>query len=141
MSSCIFDASSIVNLVKRGNLKTLEEGKTLDLAFYETLNAIWKELKLEKIDEETALEYAEILSTVFKVLKVNSIKGDEVEVLELAMKEGLTVYDSSYLYKAIKEKLILVTDDYKLRDKASKYVEVLNTEEFLNKMGFIAGKL
>jgi hypothetical protein len=38
----LFDASAIANLVKRGSLKPLSEGVTLDPAAYEALNAVWK---------------------------------------------------------------------------------------------------
>jgi len=128
----LFDASSIINLIKRGITNIFAEGKTLDLALYESMNAIWKEFALlKRIDEETALRYIEILSLVFKVLEIDSIEGEEIEVFKLASREGLTAYDASYLYIAIKGRLALVTDDRKLRNKASHYVRVLTTKELL----------
>jgi predicted nucleic acid-binding protein len=39
----LLDAGAIVNLVKKGGLKPLAEGATLDLTIYEALNAVWKE--------------------------------------------------------------------------------------------------
>ena len=67
MIKCLFDASSIVNLVKRGVTKVLAEGKTLDLAYCESLNAVWKEhALLRKVGRKLALEYIEALSLVFK---------------------------------------------------------------------------
>ena len=36
----LFDASSILNLIKRGLVTPLADGLTLDLALYECLNAI-----------------------------------------------------------------------------------------------------
>jgi len=51
----------------------------------------------------------------------------EREVFETAYKEGLTVYDASYLHLAVQNHLILVTDDQELRDKASKHVETLSS--------------
>ena len=36
----VFDASAIVNLAKRGFLKPLGEGFSLDLAVYESLKAV-----------------------------------------------------------------------------------------------------
>ena len=136
MSRYLFDASSIVNLVKRGAARVLAEGKTLDLARYESLNAVWREhALLGRIDEETALEYAETLSLVFKALEVDDIKGGEAEVLRLALEEGLTVYDASYLYAAIRNNLTLVTDDHELKNKASRHVKVLTTRELLEREG------
>lgn len=136
MNRYLFDASSIVNLVKRGVTKILAEGKTLDLAYYESLNAIWKEhALLRRIDEETALEYSETLSPVFKALEVDNIEDEEIKVFKLASKEGLTIYDASYLHIAIRDNLTLVTDDYKLKNKASQHIKVLTTKELLEKEG------
>lgn len=39
----LFYSSAIINLVKRGYLKPLSKGVTLDLAIYECLSAVWKE--------------------------------------------------------------------------------------------------
>ena len=129
----LFDASSIVNLVKRGILRVLGQGLTIDLARYEALNAVWKEyLLLKQIDRETMLEFTDILSKIFDIIRIENIQGNEREVIELAAREKLTIYDASYLLLAIKKNLILVTDDEKLKKKASKYVKVRKTQEIIN---------
>ncbi len=129
----LFDASSIVNLVKRGILRVLGQGSTIDLARYEALNAVWKEyLLLKQIDRETMLEFADILSKIFDIIRMENIQGNEREVIELAAREKLTIYDASYLLLAIKKNLILVTDDEELKRKASKYVKVRKTQEIIN---------
>jgi len=130
----LFDASSIVNLVKRGLVRVFEYGATVDLALYEALNAVWKESKLlGRFDEETALEFIEILAGIFEAIRVFNIRGLEEEVLRLASREDLTIYDASYLYMAIKNRSILVTDDRKLRDKASKYVEAISSSQLASR--------
>ena len=86
---------------------------------------------LKKIDKETALSLIKIISDTLSVTKMNSIKGFESEVFSLACKEGLTIYDASYLHASIKVQATLITDDRKLREKASKYVKVLNTEQLI----------
>ncbi len=48
------------------------------------------------------------------------------------MKEHLTIYDAAYLYLAIRNKLILVTDDQKLIQIASKYVKVMKSNELIS---------
>jgi len=102
---------------------------TLDLAFYEALNAIWKEhVLLERIDGETALEYAAIIARVFQALERLDIRDCWEDVLRLAFSEGLTVYDAAYLHTAARRGLTLVTDDQVLAEKASKYVRVLSSE-------------
>lgn len=126
----LFDASAIVNLVKKASLTAFAEGVTLDLALYESLNAVWKEYRLlKRIDEDTALKLAEIISDLFKIIKTLSIKGSEREILSLASREGITVYDASYLYTALKNNLTLVTDDRKLKEKASRRVKVLTSSQ------------
>jgi len=107
-----------------------EYGVTTNLALYESLNAIWKEFKLlRRIDEDVALEYVQIISKVFEVIKITDIKGSEDRVFKLASDEKITIYDATYLYLAIENKAILVTDDSKLKEKAAKYVEVMNSNQ------------
>lgn len=122
----LFDSSSLVNLVKKGIVKPFVEGVTLDLAIYESISAVWKEyVLLKRIDGETALRFVSIISRVFEAMEVTSISGLESEVFKLASKENLTVYDASYLCVAVRRRLTLVTDDWKLRSIASKYTRVL----------------
>lgn len=124
------DASAILNLVKRGNLKAFLDGTTLDLALYECLNAIWKEFFLLKnIDKETALEYAKIVGEVLSTIQVVSVGGFENEILEFAARNGITVYDASYLVMAIKKGANLVTDDEKLRMIASNYLTAISSRD------------
>jgi len=61
--------------------------------------------------------FIDIINDIFNVIKVTSIKGLEKEVFDLASKEDLTIHDASYMYIAIRNKLILVTVDEKLRKK------------------------
>ena len=128
----LFDSSAIVNLVKRGYLKPLSKGVTLDLAIYECLSAVWKEhFLLGRLDEEIARKLLSVLRGVFDVITIASIRESEVEVFEFAVKEGLTVYDAAYLYYAIRNKSILVTDDKKLWEKAKRYVEVVASKDLI----------
>lgn len=130
----LFDASALVNLVKKGRVKPFARGATIELALYESLNAVWKEYRLlGRIDEETALKFVNIISDVFSVIEVLSIRGLERGVFELAARDGLTVYDASYLYAAMKNGYILVTDDRELRGKASKYVDTASSSEITDK--------
>jgi predicted nucleic acid-binding protein len=129
----LFDASAIINLVKREYLKPFIDGATLDLAIYESLNAIWKEyLLLHHLDDEAVKRLLSVLRGVFSVVSVASISGYEHEVFELAVKEKLTVYDAAYLYYAAKNKLILVTDDARLREKVKQYLETVSTRELMH---------
>ena len=129
----LLDASSIVNLIRRGSIRPLIEGVTLDLALYESLNAVWKEHRLlKRFDRKITSEFLGIISDVFSVIKIASIKGFEEGVFNLALKEKVTIYDASYMYIAMKGGLILVTDDRKLKDRASKYLKVISTSELVS---------
>ena len=118
----LFDSSAVINLVKRGIVEPFAEAVTLELALYECVNAVWKEHRLlKRIDRET----------VFRVVGRVSIAGSEEGVFKLAAGEGITVYDASYVYAAMKDGLTLVTDDHALADKASKYVGVTSSSELV----------
>ncbi|MEM2169671.1 MAG: type II toxin-antitoxin system VapC family toxin [Candidatus Bathyarchaeia archaeon] len=126
----LYDASAILNLVKRGNVKIFAKGCTTDLAIYESINAVWKECYiLKRIRVEVAYGLIELLSNIFNVLELYTMRGSEKEVLEIAVKEGITIYDASYIYIAARNKLTLVTDDKKLIDTAKKYTNVASTTE------------
>lgn len=126
----LYDASAIVNLVKRGEVKAFYNGYTLDLAIYEVTNAIWKECCLLKnIQANTALKLIELISKIFSIMSLYTIRGHEEKVLDLAIKEGITVYDASYIYVAADNKLTLVTDDKKLANVARKYTDTTTSLE------------
>ena len=130
----LFDASALVNLVKKGRVKPLARGATIELALYESLNAVWKEYRLlGRIDEETALRFVDVISSVFSVIEVLSVKSLERGIFELAARDGLTVYDASYLYAAMKNGYTLVTDDRELRSRASRYVETASSNEIADR--------
>ncbi|MEM3590959.1 MAG: type II toxin-antitoxin system VapC family toxin [Candidatus Bathyarchaeia archaeon] len=120
----------MLNLVKRGNIKAFARGCTTDLAVYESINAVWKKSYiLKKIRVDIAYRLIELLSNIFNVLNLYTVKGSEKEVLEIAMKEGITIYDASYIHIAKRNKLTLVTDDKKLINAAKKYTNVATTTE------------
>jgi len=128
----VFDASAIVNLVKKASLKHFLDGVTLDLAIYESLNAVLKEHHLlRKLDDDLAARYVGILIKIFGVIEVRSVKGYEHDVYKIAGDHGLTIYDSSYVALALKNKLVLVTDDKQLRSKAGDLVNTLTTEDLI----------
>jgi predicted nucleic acid-binding protein len=130
----LLDAGAIGNLVKKGCLKPLAEGATLDLAVYEALNAVWKEhYLLRRLDEETAKKLLSVMGGIFDVIGIASIRGGEKDVFELSVKEGLMIYDVAYLYYALRNKLVLVTDDIKLREKAKQYLETATTRDLAQK--------
>ncbi len=126
----VFDACAIINLLKRGTIESFLHGATLDLAMYETLNALWKEYKLlKKLDRVTFEKLVGILRKIFNILEICSIKDYENLVIDIACKEEITVYDASYLALAIKKNAILITDDRDLYKVAVRYVSVKSSKE------------
>ncbi len=70
-----------------------------------------------------------LFTALSKGMVALSVEEEGREILRLAEREGLTYYDASYLYMAIKCKLALVTDDEKLLEKAKKYVEAFKSAQ------------
>lgn len=134
----MFDASAIVNLVKRGIVRVFAEGYTLNLALYEALNAVWKEhVRLKRYEKDEAEELVEIIAEAIETMRKLPISGDETEVYRLAVKERITVYDSCYLYVALRNGLTLVTDDSRLAEAASGYVEVVGSHRLYGQGRYI----
>lgn len=126
----LYDASSIINLVKRGVIRVFAEGATLDLAVYESINALWMECYLfNRIRAEIAYKLLELLKGIFNTIDLYSMKGFEKEVFKMALEEGITIYDASYLYITMKNNLTLVTDDRKLKEVSSKHVKTLTSSQ------------
>ena len=91
-----------------------------------------KEYKLlKRLDEERASSFIKVISDALSIIRMDSIKGSENEVFDLACKDGLTTYDASYLHASMKMQATLITDDRKLKEKGSKYVKELSTEQLL----------
>jgi len=47
------------------------------------------------------------------------------------LRRGITVYDASYVYVAVRDGFTLVTDDHVLADRASKYVKVVSSSNLV----------
>jgi len=119
-----------VNLVKKGMLRGFSYGFILDLTIYEAANVVWKEYYLlNKISMDTAAKFIEVLSKIFEVIDVLSVKGLESEVFNIAVKHGLTIYDASYVTVAMRRKLTLVTDDKELRETVSHIVKTVTSDD------------
>jgi predicted nucleic acid-binding protein len=138
MRQHLFDTCSFMTLIKKANPKItadcLRASSVLDLTFYEIGNAIWKESSLTKfvsqIDSETLQTMTQTL-----LAETNRIVSEAEafqKILEIAKKEKLTFYDSSYIYHAKDRGLILVTEDKELKTKATKYVDVQTIETLLS---------
>jgi predicted nucleic acid-binding protein len=127
--SYLFDSSAIINLSSEKKAETLLKGVTLSLAFYEVGNAIWKQVHLRRsLTKEEGSKALTALARLLKQMKEASVKY-EAAALIIAVEEGLTYYDASYIQAAIDNDSILVTDDAELLSKAKRYVETKASAE------------
>ena len=125
----LFDPSSIINLCTERKIERLLDGCTLNLAFYELGNAIWKQVHLHKaLTPEEGGEALAALTEVYGQMRELPVE-DASSILNIAVEEGLTYYDASYIHAAKKNEAVLVTDDRRLHTAASKYVETTTSEE------------
>ncbi|MBA7478157.1 PIN domain-containing protein [archaeon] len=125
----LFDSSSIINLCSERKIERLLEGCTLNLAFYELGNAIWKQVHLHKaLTQKEGSEALAALTEVYRQMRELHVE-DTSSILNVAVEEGLTYYDAAYLHAAIKNDAVLVTDDRRLHTAASKHVETATSEE------------
>jgi predicted nucleic acid-binding protein len=123
--SFLFDSSAIVNIVKRRRARYLA-GCTLDLAFYEIINSIWKEAFLIKaLPEDAALALLKEAVEAWRILP--KLVVNELKVIENARSHMIPAYDAAYLTAATENGLILVTDDSKLKSISNG----ISTQEYI----------
>ncbi len=100
------------------------------LTVYEAINALWKEAKLIKaITIEEAFKLIEIIQEVIDYMKIISPRNYERQILELALKLNITAYDASYIILAKENNLVLVTEDKRLAEKASKIIRTMTLRD------------
>lgn len=125
----LFDSSAIINLCGQKKIDKLLEGWTLNLAFYELGNAVWKQARVQKtITANEANTVLDTLTEIFRRLKKPQTE-DASETLKIALKENLTYYDASYINAAMENDLTLVTDDNQLKNVSKKHVKTTTSNE------------
>ncbi len=129
----LLDASALYPLLKKlGSRLVLlaERMAVLDLTFYEAGNAAWRETRRGLITREQGERLLSLLYLA-PFCRVLSIAGHEPSVYRLALSEGLTFYDASYLYAARLYNLKLVTEDGDL----ARYPEATRVDDVLREAG------
>lgn len=121
----LFDASSIIEILsteRRGGVGLFKEGTRTDLTLFEVGNVVWKtrgQRGLKNPGEATTR--VREAGKVFGLMAIAHLEPDEAEyVLEIVLSQGLSFYDASYLYMAVRDGLTLVTEDEALRKAAVK---------------------
>ena len=114
--SLVFDASAIIRLVELKPDKAvnaLRNQYTVDLAYYEIGNYLWKIDKLTSINIESLLK---AFNSVISLMNVISI-GLNSDAINLARRMNITYYDATYVYLTLKLNAKLVTEDKELMTK------------------------
>ncbi|MEM2122993.1 MAG: type II toxin-antitoxin system VapC family toxin [Candidatus Bathyarchaeia archaeon] len=125
----LYDSSAIITLCGEKKLDKLLGGWTLNLAFYEIGNAIWKQAYLYKtIEADEARIALDSIIEVFNRLKKPKTEN-ALEILRIALEEGINYYDASYIQAAIHNSLTLVTDDSRLYKIGKKYIKTITSDE------------
>ena len=119
----LIDSSSLCKYVNReeGWERVKEELLkgcfSLDLALKEVGNSLWKRFRRGELDEALALN---AFKAFLEFLPIAILDEREVfeDALRLALKHDLTLYDSLFIARAIKDKAILITSDKKQAEAA-----------------------
>ncbi len=107
----IVDASGLIGAWTAGKLDRIPESKTTTLIFYELGNVFWKMHKREGSvwSPENYGDLVEYLRASFDLFE-----PDFVEVLFFSRRTGLSFYDASYLWLAVKfdEPILTLDTDF-----------------------------
>ena len=122
-----------MNIVRRLGeeaLSVLQGSSVLDLTAYEVGNGVWSLVYLHKeIEYNGGVRLMKAAVRMFARLKVVGLGEKLLEAYDMAVREGLTFYDASYIVAAKSAGLILVTDDAKLAEKAKRHLNVLSSKD------------
>jgi len=124
----LFDSSAIFNLSLQGKYDTLVAGATIPLARYEIGNVLWKNYKIRKrISKKEAIESGNVLFELIDSMEM--VEPPLPSAMRMALEEGITFYDSSYVAAAIESGYDLITEDMKLREVAGPRVRTMGSSD------------
>ncbi len=96
---------------------------TVDLALAESLNALWKHVRLHRdLEAGDARSAVKDLTVIYDGLKVLTARELSEEAMDLALNQNVTVYDSLFIAATRRLKATLYTADRKLYDASKKVV-------------------
>ncbi|MEM4834434.1 MAG: type II toxin-antitoxin system VapC family toxin [Thermosphaera sp.] len=121
----VVDASVIAAIILREDnyeklLQHLKNSITLDQAFKEASNAIWKAVMRGHLSGEEAVKAFSLLKMMKGIFEIRNEDEYLDESFKIALETGLTIYDSLYLALARSEKRPLLTLDENQREAAKK---------------------
>jgi predicted nucleic acid-binding protein len=114
--------------LRENTLLYKDQFAVLDLTAYEVCNAVWKGYRAGRVRDPAPVVrvFEEFMSGVKRL----SVEQGMLEAFDIAVKNGITFYDASYVYVARKLGLKLVTEDSDLL----KFPEAIPLEEMLKEL-------
>ncbi len=87
---------------------------TVDLAYAETANVLWKHVKMGRIPPEEVDRRVELLRKLIGTSRVFRVEELMTDAVGLAVDSNITVYDALFVALAVKLNTKLITTDRKL---------------------------
>ncbi|MGQ9744082.1 MAG: type II toxin-antitoxin system VapC family toxin [Candidatus Bathycorpusculaceae bacterium] len=120
----LFDSSAIFKAIKENKIEALIGNYTLELARYELGNILWKNFAFQaKATEQEIKILAKIVKQTLNTMEIAQINCNEQEMLQTAVKLGITFYDAAYVYYANIKDLTLITEDSQLVRKITPHIK------------------
>ncbi|MCS7120011.1 MAG: type II toxin-antitoxin system VapC family toxin [Nitrososphaerota archaeon] len=136
---CLMDSSAIILVLKwlkEKSVEALNGHATLNLAYYEINNVIWKQCAIGgSINLQEAINRAKEAAQILEIMSMEELRSaeDVGETMKYAVEQRLTFYDASYLQKAKSKDYVLVTEDKELSEKSGNVgVKAITVKEYLN---------
>lgn len=130
----LFDTSSIFTLLEKDRSEILLENVTVNLAFFELGNILWKEVHIfENISHSEMRDLQRYINNTLRIMQIISIEEVKEKVLALAVEKDITFYDASYIYPSVANEWTFVTEDKELRKKVRSEVKTLTADQVLSK--------
>ena len=93
----------------------------MDIALAESLNAIWKHVKIHKdLKAEDANSAIQDLTKIYDKLNILATRELSEETADIALTQNIPIYDSLYIAATRKIKATLYTADQKLHNISKK---------------------
>ena len=123
----IVDASSIVKFIlQESNWETVKpfllQGHSVDYAYVESSNALWKEYNMRKrAQKEIMIMFNSLVKLTQNILILHDCENLMEEAFKLALREKTPIYDVLYIVLAQHEEKQLITSDRNQARIAEKY--------------------
>jgi len=131
--SYLIDTSAIINIVQQKGgdaIALLRDQYTLDIAFYESGNAIRTLYHRNDLDRTEALELASDIAGVWMTMRVVSYSPlDMNAMLDMAMDLDIAFYDAAFLFQAKQLNIPIVTDDKPFQKKIPGTIKWIDSTE------------